>query len=175
MRVDLNRELPMPFALDTLDAVQRKLDEYAACQCCDTHTEPVQGAPLTCNKPTKWAPWVELPHHYTQCGECKCPCRHNARILCRMHPDCKTPVSLEPAMQRHADRLLTEVFIPRTARPPPQGNFRRLEDLHTLGAPGLALPEEGLDAMGRVAHAMEQRLMSSSDLRSCPVSPDSYD
>ena len=97
----------MPFALDMLGEVQRKLDKYAACECCATHC----GCGCS-NKPTKWEPWVEL------CGgdgfprACKCPCRHNARVLCRMHPDCKTLGSLEPAMQAKADRLLAEPFRP---------------------------------------------------------------
>lgn len=89
----------MPYDLDMLDAVQRKLDELSACQCCD------EGKGHTVNKPTRWEPWVELPVHGTQNPACKCCCRHEARILCRMHPDCKTLHAQEPAMQRKGEQL----------------------------------------------------------------------
>jgi len=83
-----------------IDVVQRKLDQLAACQCC------ADGFGHRVNKPTKWAAWVELPFNGTQNPTCKCKCRHDARILCRMHPDCKTWQAEEPAMQCRGAELL---------------------------------------------------------------------
>ena len=107
LRVNSDAYVRMPYALPfditQREAVQRKLDEYNSCRCCSKHAD----------KPTSWAPWVELPPHYTQCGpgDCHCPCRHNARIFGRMHPGATQ--AYEQAMRRHAERLLTEPFVPK--------------------------------------------------------------
>ena len=58
------------------DTWTEKLQISAACKCCDRHNT---------NKPQHLAPWVELPFNNTDLkpGECNCPCRHNARHICR--------------------------------------------------------------------------------------------
>ena len=50
----------------------------AECDCCDKHK---------CGRPYFWKGWKETTPHFTQNPDCKCDCRHNARIVCRMHPD----------------------------------------------------------------------------------------
>ena len=71
--------------------VEKKLNEKAACRCCERHQ---------INKPTKFVPWVELPFHGTQYTPCECSCRHDARIICRRHKKCQSLISKEPAMKR---------------------------------------------------------------------------
>ena len=75
------------------------------CDCCERHKT---------NRPNRWGPWTELPYHYTQVGDdpqnCRCPCRHKARILCRMHPDTTPSWESVPAMCRRADQIMS-VFV----------------------------------------------------------------
>ena len=71
--------------------VKKKLDECAGCGSCKDHEK---------DKPTKWEPWVEtrLPRAegVNKHRDCFCSCRHDARVLCRYHPDCKTPQGQQP-------------------------------------------------------------------------------
>ena len=57
---------------------QQLLDEKVNCVCCPRHQ---------INKPTLYAPWIELPFHGTQYTPCVCTCRHDARMICRTHPE----------------------------------------------------------------------------------------
>lgn len=61
---------------------QELLDGYTLCGCCDGHDV---------NKPSVWDP-NELMNgcvNKKPKGGCRCACRHNARALCRLHPDYK--------------------------------------------------------------------------------------
>ena len=112
----------LPWTLDMRSAVECKLAEFASCQCCGTHQR---------NKPTKWRPWVELPFHGNQEEKaCKCSCRQEARVICMMHPDCKTFRSQVPSIRCYGERLCREHQLTRiegtwaaTCAWPLQSNF----------------------------------------------------
>ena len=79
-----------------------KLAKWASCGCCEKHDR---------DKPTAWGPWKELPFHgikHLQKDDCKCACRHNARILCRMHKDSDEPCWQVPEMVALVLSLLPE-------------------------------------------------------------------
>lgn len=82
--------------------INAQLAIWAACPCCPA------GTGHNINKPTTWRPWKELPHHFTQDPECKCDCRHKARIMCRMHPDSIDEWWEEPAMRAIGLKLVHE-------------------------------------------------------------------
>lgn len=94
--------LKMPFEMNIQCKVNEVLKDLAACDCCEKHKK---------NRPTKWGPWVELPYHDTSVHDdpesCRCPCRHNARILCRMHPDTNPSWDHATAMCRQAEQLVS--------------------------------------------------------------------
>ena len=49
-------------------------DTMISCKCCPKHQV---------NKPTQFNKYVETEFHGTQNTDCFCPCRHNARMICR--------------------------------------------------------------------------------------------
>jgi len=64
-----------------------KLMSCINCECCPRHM---------INRPTSLKPWIEMPWNGTDENyrdECVCPCRHNARFICRQIQE---PVSLCP-------------------------------------------------------------------------------
>lgn len=66
---------------------EEKLMSCINCECCPRHMT---------NRPSVLEPWVELPWNETDenyRNECVCPCRHNARFICRQVQE---PVSLCP-------------------------------------------------------------------------------
>ena len=58
--------------------VQGKLNIWAHCSCCERHNE---------HKPGLWKPWNDGARKNGENNLCKCPCRHMARRICRLHPD----------------------------------------------------------------------------------------
>lgn len=58
--------------------MQKVIDTKVNCKCCPRHQ---------INKPTQYAPWIELPFRGTQDNLCSCTCRHEARMICRSHPE----------------------------------------------------------------------------------------
>lgn len=60
------------------ETFQDKLDTLSTCNCCSRHQ---------INKPKKFSPWRELPFNnlLDESSNCKCPCRHIARFICRQH------------------------------------------------------------------------------------------
>ena len=58
--------------------IEKKFAAAAACRCCARHSD----------KPLVWAPCKEsiVPSTPTA-SSCMCSCRHDARMLCRVHPD----------------------------------------------------------------------------------------
>lgn len=66
---------------------EEKLMSCINCECCPRHMT---------NRPSVLEPWIELPWSETDQNyrdECVCPCRHNARFICRQVQE---PVSLCP-------------------------------------------------------------------------------
>tara|TARA_B100000902_G_scaffold288540_1_gene274726 strand:+ start:594 stop:1028 length:435 start_codon:yes stop_codon:yes gene_type:complete len=66
---------------------EEKLMSCINCECCPRHMT---------NRPSVLEPWIELPWSETyenDRDECVCPCRHNARFICRQVQE---PVSLCP-------------------------------------------------------------------------------
>jgi len=59
---------------------QEMLDGYTLCGCCGGHQA---------GKPGVWDPSELMAGCVTKHSKngCKCACRHNARALCRVHPD----------------------------------------------------------------------------------------
>ena len=66
--------LAQEFAMIPGGSFQDKLNYLASCNCCAKHQ---------INRPTVFAPWVETPFTGTQDTDCKCSCRHMARLICR--------------------------------------------------------------------------------------------
>jgi hypothetical protein len=63
--------------------LEEKLFTLSKCNCCPRHS---------INKPFMFTPWKEEEtkrNDYTNIyiNRCKCDCRHNARNICREHPD----------------------------------------------------------------------------------------
>lgn len=63
---------------------EEKLMSCINCQCCPRHMT---------SRPTVLEPWIELPWSAKHENYCVCPCRHNARFICRQIQE---PVSLCP-------------------------------------------------------------------------------
>lgn len=99
----LSFKMTTGFPISMKSIVQNRIDELAVCKCC------VEGTGHNLNKPVKWEPWVETTPHFTQNPACKCSCRHEARVLCRMHPDCKTEHALVPEMQCYGHEMLRKL------------------------------------------------------------------
>ena len=67
---------------------QQKLEHCNNCTCCYRHS---------INRPRFFKPWVELPFSDTPQSiknMCQCPCRHNARFICRQCDDEESPYLL---------------------------------------------------------------------------------
>ena len=62
--------------------MQMMLDNSTVCLCCDRHQD---------NKPMLWSPDKLVHGSFAKSPKnaCPCPCRHNARVLCRLHPEYK--------------------------------------------------------------------------------------
>lgn len=65
------------------NTLQEKLFNLSKCNCCSRHS---------INKPFMFTPWKEEQDIEPHCNNiyidiCKCDCRHNARNICRQHPD----------------------------------------------------------------------------------------
>jgi hypothetical protein len=58
--------------------MQGKLNLLAGCSCCERHNE---------YKPGLWKPWKDGARKNGEINQCKCPCRHMARRICRLHPE----------------------------------------------------------------------------------------
>lgn len=63
---------------------EEKLMSCINCECCPRHMT---------NRPTVLEPWIELPWSEKHENYCVCPCRHNARFICRQVQE---PVSMCP-------------------------------------------------------------------------------
>lgn len=76
-----------------------KLSSCLRCECCARHTE---------SRPVSLETWVEPPLHPTDdsVGTCECPCRHNARFICRQvsYPPRPCPIN--------SPRVVTDVLTP---------------------------------------------------------------
>lgn len=78
----------IPFVLYEFQQNQEKLDILAKCYCCNKHS---------IHKPSIYKPWFEIPRNKKSSTNsntgangvpiCKCSCRHEARFICRNHPD----------------------------------------------------------------------------------------
>ena len=66
------------------DTWEEKLETCLACKCCNRHNT---------NKPWCLAPWIDTPFHNTNINssDCSCPCRHNARFICRLYNSKQCP------------------------------------------------------------------------------------
>ncbi len=65
------------------DTWQEKLQFSIECNCCIRHN---------IDKPQTLSMWTELPISNNKIkNECKCPCRHNARFICRIFNYTKCP------------------------------------------------------------------------------------
>lgn len=66
------------------DTWAKKLQISSECKCCIRHNT---------NKPHHLAPWIDTPFNTGEINrlECKCPCRHNARFICRIFNNKKCP------------------------------------------------------------------------------------
>jgi len=80
-------------------AIEKKLKKYSECNCCEKHKK---------DRPTRWDPMIELPFKGTQDRACSCPCRHNARLLCCYHPDCKIERAKDSNLGHYVDDILDE-------------------------------------------------------------------
>ena len=95
----------MPFEMNMQQRINNVIKDLGECGCCEKHKR---------NRPKAWEPWEEQVPDYTLVGDdpqnccCRCPCRHNARILCRMHPNCPIPWDHESAMQKRAEQIINE-------------------------------------------------------------------
>lgn len=73
------------------------LKECNNCQCCADHQQ---------NRPTEYAPWVEVPQTERPFGAhqlsraCECRCRHVARWICRCHPSQYTQTDPQPSQTK---------------------------------------------------------------------------
>lgn len=99
-----SKKLPkMPYTMDKQDCVEDVLKTLNQCNCCERH--------LT-NRPTRWGPWAELRFNNTQVEDdpesCRCSCRQDARILCRMHPDTSPSWAPVTSMCQRADEIVNE-------------------------------------------------------------------
>lgn len=80
---------------------EEKLATCNSCKCCPRHMT---------NRPKKLEPWIETHFSiYDNFGECICPCRHNARFICRQVHD---PVSECPQGSPRFVDLFTDVLSP---------------------------------------------------------------
>tara|TARA_B100000475_G_scaffold60340_1_gene42505 strand:+ start:286 stop:600 length:315 start_codon:yes stop_codon:yes gene_type:complete len=63
---------------------EEKLQTTINCNCCERHNK---------DKPDKLLLWIETPVRETRLGfsDCKCPCRHHARFICRIYNDVICP------------------------------------------------------------------------------------
>lgn len=57
------------------DTWSEKIDTLNKCKCCQRHN---------INKPSTFQVWHELPSNFNQDINCKCNCRHMARMICRI-------------------------------------------------------------------------------------------
>lgn len=66
------------------DTWEEKLETCLECKCCNRHNT---------NKPLCLAPWIDTPFHNTNINssDCSCPCRHNARFICRLYNSKQCP------------------------------------------------------------------------------------
>lgn len=73
-----NLVLHMMLSTEITLMIEKKFAECAACRCCVRHRD----------KPLVWAPYKEyiVPSTPTA-SSCMCSCRHDARMLCRVHPE----------------------------------------------------------------------------------------
>jgi len=80
---------------------EEKLATCNSCKCCQRHTT---------NRPKKLEPWIETRFSiYDHFGECICPCRHNARFICRQVSE---PASECPLGSPRFVDLFTDVLTP---------------------------------------------------------------
>ena len=80
---------------------EEKLATCNSCKCCPRHMT---------NRPKKLEPWIETHFSiYDNFGACICPCRHNARFICRQVHD---PVSECPQGSPRFVDLFTDVLSP---------------------------------------------------------------
>ena len=93
----------MPFTMDKQECVEDLVKTLVQCDCCEKHKT---------NRPTRWGPWRELRFNNTDVSDdpenCRCRCRHDARILCRMHPDTSPSWAQVAVMCRCADEIVNE-------------------------------------------------------------------
>ena len=66
----------------TPETAQSLIDDFAACKCCERHR---QNKPRLFDPFTKSLFFVSPKTDKPKPSECKCPCRKNARELCRNH------------------------------------------------------------------------------------------
>tara|TARA_B100001109_G_scaffold233707_1_gene212349 strand:- start:490 stop:963 length:474 start_codon:yes stop_codon:yes gene_type:complete len=75
---DLQDNLKKKFEAISGKTWEEKLMSCINCECCPRHM---------INRPTELKPWIELPwsgdEEKYEMDSCVCPCRHNARFICR--------------------------------------------------------------------------------------------
>ena len=66
-----------------------RVEQLSTCNCCEIHQK---------NRPTEYGPWVEIVSNKVIQSDrpCKCSCRHEARFICRGHPDYNPQFALTP-------------------------------------------------------------------------------
>ena len=97
----MQRLLIRKFECITGKTWEEKLNTCISCKCCPRHMT---------NRPKKLEPWIETRFSiYDSFGDCICPCRHNARFICRQVHE---PASDCPLGSPRFVDLFTDVLTP---------------------------------------------------------------
>lgn len=83
------------------DTWNEKLQSLIACKCCIRHNT---------NKPQHLETWIDTQFHYTNFNpdKCTCPCRHNARFICRMFNNTVCPKYSE---WKNSENILSSGYL----------------------------------------------------------------
>ena len=74
MVIESFKEINLCFDINSKETTDF-FDLCTKCKCCERHQ---------INRPSKLEKYIERPLNEPKNYNCKCPCRHNARFLCRM-------------------------------------------------------------------------------------------
>ena len=83
------------------DTWEEKLQYSIECKCCIRHNT---------DKPQNLVSWIDTPFRNTRInfGECSCPCRHNARFICRIF---NSQVCPKYSKWKNNDDILSDGYI----------------------------------------------------------------